>query len=81
MGAYKVKPEIFEAVSKKLTSEIKCENEEMKQSRSECAERISKYQATFKDEKKFIGSLNEEVRRQGTRQSLGADKSQASFGA
>ena len=52
MEAYNLAPELFEAVTTKLTEGPECENEEVKQSREECIENIAKYYVTFKAKEK-----------------------------
>ena len=48
MEAYNIEPELYEAVTNKLTEGIESENEEMKSIRDECIENIAKYEITFK---------------------------------
>ena len=48
MEAYNLAPELYEAVTTRLTEGSENENEEVKQIREDCIENIAKYYVTFK---------------------------------
>ena len=87
MAAYEVRPELFEAVSVKLTSEISDnDEEEATKQREECAESIAKYKVTYEEKEKEkedalkLKIIEDERRRREAIAAREAKKNEPSFG-